>query len=574
MTQLPEILIKNSFNILGLSPSSPLKDIRKRSQQLLQLAKIEEMQEFTMDIGNVKELRSEGQIRLALEKVSAIQERIKEVFFWFEDHSIEDRNAIFLISKQKYQEAYEILKKDNKLNRDWIRYKNLSLALNFYAFATSNFVIFCSSLDLWKIIIESDDFWMFYKDYYLHYDELGTSSSFFDEFKNYISEIISDIALSFYYQTKNPKVIGYFYQVFSNIGKNINVQILEPIILKIRKKIEQLETISSDSVVNASSIQLTLEKINRYFKDIDNFELTEYSPLIVLKNDTVEKLRSISIDLYNRDHNYEIVHVFLDQLIKLASSETLINKIKSDKEQIANNQIWGKINKKFNNIKLLITNLELKKAHKTYLRLDNQFAKQSDESGRIVLLITYSSALTKKGHELFNKRKFGIKILAISAFLNRKTQKYAIRAFEQALEALKARISLLNFVDSSDSTDVLNTIDNINKSLKNCELESLLDEHDYYLDAMEKIANKQTNEESKLSIKLLGAAACFSILYRRYYQLERKKMWKTIIWSSVILYYFFVILPEKKPNTSNYPKPHSSLQKFDNKNENFKKNES
>lgn len=574
MIPLPEVLIKNSFNILGLSPSSPLKDIRKRSQQLLQLAKIEETQEFTMDIGNVKELRSEGEIRLALEKVSAIQERIKEVFFWFEDHSIEDRNAIFLISKQKYQEAYEILKKDNKLNRDWIRYKNLALALNFYAFAYSNFVIFCSSLDLWKIIIESDDFWMFYKNYYLHYDELGTSSSLFDEFKNYISEIISDITLSFYSQTKDPKVIGYFYQVFRDIGKNINLQVLDPLILNIRKKIEELETISLDPAVNASSIQLILEEIDTYFKGIDNFELTGYSPLIVLKNDTVEKLRSISIDLYNRDHNYEIVHLFLEYLIKLAPSETLINKIKADKKQISNNQTWEEINKQFNKIKLLITNLQFEKAHKAYLRLDNQFAKKSDESGRIELLITYGSALTEKGHELFNTRKFGIKILAISGFLNRKTQKYAIKAFEQALEALEARISLLSFVDSADSTDILNTIDNINKSLKNCELESLLDEHDYYLDAMEKIANKQTNKESELSIKLLGAAACFSILYRRCFRLARKKMWKTIIWSCVILYYFFVILPEKNPNASNYSKPHSSLQEFDNKNENYKNNES
>lgn len=65
--RLPQKLIRNSFNILGLPPTSTLKEIRKKAQELLQLAKIEEIQQFEDDIGHVCELRNESEVKLALE---------------------------------------------------------------------------------------------------------------------------------------------------------------------------------------------------------------------------------------------------------------------------------------------------------------------------------------------------------------------------------------------------------------------------------------------------------------------------------------------------------------------------
>ena len=97
--------------------------------------------------------------------------------------------------------------------------KNLALALMFHAFASSNLDSFCRSLNLWKLIAESDDFWKFYEKHYLLHDELGTSSSFFEEFRSSICEILSVKAVSFYHQTKNPEAIGVCYSAFGQIGK-------------------------------------------------------------------------------------------------------------------------------------------------------------------------------------------------------------------------------------------------------------------------------------------------------------------------------------------------------------------
>lgn len=347
-THLPQILVKNSFNILGLSSSSTLKEIRKRSQQLLQLAKIEEIQEFDTDIGHVKMFRGESEIRQALEKISSIHERLQEIFFWFDDHSIESRKAVGLVSKEDYRSALDIFDKADKPNADWLRCKNLALTLMFHAFATSCIDSFGRSLNLWKIITESDDFWKFYEKHYSLYDELGTAPSLFQEFRSSICEMLSTNAASFYQQTQNPKAIGICYSSFGRIGKIIDVEILQPIILKVKRKIEELEKIDSESGV--FWIKRILKKIHKFFSDLDKFELSDYSPLTILKNDTAEKLRSISIDIYNKNSDPEIAHLFLEQSFELAVSETVVDKIKINKRQLQENESWQAISDKFEKV--------------------------------------------------------------------------------------------------------------------------------------------------------------------------------------------------------------------------------
>ncbi len=549
--QLPQILIRNSFNILGLSSSSALKEIRKKSQQLLQFAKIEEVQEFDTDIGHVREFRNEGEIRQALERVSSIQERLQEIFFWFDDHSIESRKAVALISKEDYRGALEIFDKADKANADWLGCKNLALTLMFHAFATSSLDSFCRSLNFWKLIAESDDFWKFYEKHYLLHDELGTSSSLFQEFRSSICEILSAKAVSFYHQTKNPEAIGACYSSFGRIGKIIDVEILQPIILKVKKEIEELENIDTKLELDTASIRRVLKKIHKFFSDLDKFELSEYSPLTLLKNDTAEKLRSISVDIYNQNADSEIARLFLEQGSKLAVSEAIADKIKADKRQLQENETWQSVSGKFEKVKTLIADQSLEEAKSAYLSLDNELAGQSDESSvgsRTQLLINYCSLLMEKGHELFGKKKFGIGMLAISGLLNRKSHKNAILAFEHASEILKDRMHLFDFIDpAANRASLSKNMDTISGNLTKCELASLFDHHQSYLQTVEEIAHEQRNENTQIAIKLLGAAVCFSILYRRFYGVTQRKMWKWIGWGAAIAFYFFVIMGNDKP---------------------------
>ena len=106
--------------------------------------------------------------------------------------------------------------------------------------------------------------------------------------------------VSFYNQTKNPEAIGTYYAAFGQIGKTVDFEILQPIILKIKKEDGGARTNDPGAESSVTSVKRSLKKIHKCFADLDKFELSEYSPLTVLKNDTAEKLRSISIDIYNK----------------------------------------------------------------------------------------------------------------------------------------------------------------------------------------------------------------------------------------------------------------------------------
>lgn len=602
--ELPQILVRNSFNILGLSSSSALKEIRKRSQQLLQLAKIDEIQEFDADIGHVREFRNESEVRLALERVSGIKERLSEIFFWFDDHNIENQRAIALISQKKYSTAIEILDQTDSTSVDWLGCKNLALALMFQTFATSDLISFSRSLELWKCIIDSEDFWKFYEMHYLLHDEFGTSSSLFQEFKGSIYEFLSVKAISFYHQTRNPESIGIYYSIFGKIGTSVDIQILQPIVLKIKKEIEDLEKIAAESESDEESesienlIKLALKKIDKYFLELDKFDLLSYSPLLVLRNDTAEELRSMCIGMYNQNClSTELAIIVLDQSAKLVVSEAIASKIESDKKQLEENEMWKRVSKviasknefndesdkeadeeselmkvisvRANRSKRLIAEQKIKEARSEYLNLDNELGMQDYDSfkaARIILLIGFCSQLMEKGHELFDKKMFGIKILAIDGILNRRNHKNSIHAFECAIEILTDRLYLLSFINpSSDRASLLSTLESISNSLKNCEITSLINHHQAYLESIDEIANRQENENTQAVIRQLGAAVCFNVFYRRFRWILRRKMWKWVGWGAAIAFYFLIIMnndkTEAKPSKQSTYRANTSYSK-------------
>lgn len=602
MSMLPQVLIRNSFNILGLSSSAALKEIRKRSQQLLQLAKIEEIQDFDADIGHVREFRSESEVKLALERISGIKERLREIFFWFDDHNIENQKSIALISQGNYQEAINILDKTNTASIDWLEHKNLALALMFQAFGSSDLNSFCRSLKLWKQIAESEDFWKVYEKHYLLHDELGTSSSLFEEFRGSICESLAVNSVSFYHQTKNPEAIGLYYSAFGQIGKFIDTDILQPIIVKIKKELEDLVELGNDLKACALGelvksppikydtkvcppplgmtgtvlcketqeglIKRSLKKIHRHFLDLGKFELSEYSPLAILRNDSAEKLRSISVDIYNDNCSPEIALLLLEQGSKLAVSDTIAMKIAADQTTIKENQLWKTVADRFEKIKELIAKRKIEEAKSAFLTLDNELAQKDDVSSdgvRANLLINYCSHLMEKGHQLFEKKMFGIKALAIDGLLNWPKHRDSIRSFEHAFEILTDRLHLLSFINpSSDRADISKTIDGISKSLKNCEITSLFDYHQAHLEKIDETANRQENENTQIVIRMLGAAACFRIFYRRFRGVIQKKTWKWIGWTTIIGFYFLFMMvndtESKASKQSTYQSNSSSSQ--------------
>ncbi|PIS00444.1 MAG: hypothetical protein COT84_07550 [Chlamydiae bacterium CG10_big_fil_rev_8_21_14_0_10_35_9] len=507
---LPQILIKNAFNILGLPSTSVLREIRKRSQQLIQLAKIEEVQEFETDIGSVKEFRKENEIRLALERISGIKERLKEIFFWFEDYSVESRKVLTLISKGNYQQAVDTLKETEGTGFNWLDKKNLALALMFHAFSSSNLDSFRRSLCFWKQIVESDEFWKFYEKHYLLHDELGTVTSLFEEFRNSIYEKISEKTVSFYYLTKYPEVIGACYLAFNRIGHAVDSDILQPIILKVKKELEFLEGVQASNL-EVSSAKKSLEKIHDYFCALDKFELSEYSPLIILKNDTAEKLRSISIDIYNDNSDAEIAKLFLEQCTKLALSESILEKVEADKKQILANEAWHQLelSSAIETIENLIQKEKFLEAFDECKRTDSLLIENNvDRENRIAFLLICSRLFITKAHEFVDEKSY--------------TRSY--QAFYYPYELLLNRLTLIFNGDVESQDEFVRHLKVTTKFAENC------DGNDFekILDGANGLSEQYLDEDQKDAVKLIWAAAIWRMISKRLADKNEKKSFRWV----------------------------------------------
>ena len=223
----------------------------------------------------------------------------------------------------------------------------------FRVFTSFSVYNFYHSLDVWKVIVDSDEFWKFYEKYYLLHGDSAPPTLFLKNLEALFLKPFQREPSPFYYHTKNPEVVGACYSKFGRIGKTTESEILQQVILRVKKEIEELEEMRV-SVPDASSIKKVLKKIHKCFSKLDKFELSEYTPLIILKNDTAEKLRSISVEIYNKHSDTETT-ILLEQSSKLSVSEAFLDKIESDKNIIkANEEWWQLIDGKFSRIMDLV----------------------------------------------------------------------------------------------------------------------------------------------------------------------------------------------------------------------------
>jgi len=126
---MANILLSNSYPLLGLDNTATQKEILKRSRDILKLLAIDEKQEYDLDIGIFNKQRTESRVKEAEQNLTVSKKRIIEYFFWFDIHDSTDEKAISLIKKLELSGARDIWKKVTETdNSNAIFYKkNLAL---------------------------------------------------------------------------------------------------------------------------------------------------------------------------------------------------------------------------------------------------------------------------------------------------------------------------------------------------------------------------------------------------------------------------------------------------------------
>ncbi len=326
-------LIRNAHHILGLSTGVDIKEIRKRANHLLNLARIEESEKYETDITDMASYRTEQNIKKAVEQLCSIKTRLIEAFFWFETPTLQDFSSLKSISKGEYNTAISYWKNLSANSSNWIAKKNQALAHFISAYHTGNEADFMKSLVLWRDIITSDQFWSFYQEHYKLTDDLGTNVASFNELRTNLFEYLSWLTLDLIRKNPTPYFVKTFFEQTGVVGRGIEDHILASIISKVKTEIDKVDMEKDDS------IKLRTKKIaiESALKELSAYGLDEYSPIRVLRENCAKSFRDFSIAAYNDNGDLALSKDFLNSAITISSSDSFQLQAERDKAQLEDN---------------------------------------------------------------------------------------------------------------------------------------------------------------------------------------------------------------------------------------------
>lgn len=206
---MSKLFSHNAYNILGLDSSATQKEISRQSKKLAATLGIEESVSLPNDIDVIcKPARNEIAVKHAAERLNSPVKRILEYFFWFEVGSKNDEHALDLLRANRYDEALELWQAHTDKSPTALR--NLAIASSIIFESTGYKKYLMLSLGTWKTLVSSDKFWPHFEKVYNLNDEIGTSKETIIDFRDNLSDQLSD----FYSDISNERKDDTMYQAY------------------------------------------------------------------------------------------------------------------------------------------------------------------------------------------------------------------------------------------------------------------------------------------------------------------------------------------------------------------------
>ena len=95
-------LKNNAYNILGLDTTANERDILRRSKEIINRLKIDDVPEYDLDIEFFGNLRTDESIKEAIQKLQTPKKQIRECFFWFQFADTVDKEVLELIRQKNF----------------------------------------------------------------------------------------------------------------------------------------------------------------------------------------------------------------------------------------------------------------------------------------------------------------------------------------------------------------------------------------------------------------------------------------------------------------------------------------
>lgn len=295
----------NAYHILGLDSTANQRDISKRSKEIINCLKIDEIPRYDSDLNLFENFRSEASTKQAQQNLSAPGKRIKEYFFWFQILNVGDQQATELLKNKNYPQAIHALKQYLEKNGEIsVSQKNLAILYCLLLFREDNKGYLQASLSLWHKLLNSNLFWQSFIEAFKLHDQLGTSDEVVDAFKAQVVSYLSDLYAELSQAHNDPFYVHQFSQFFSATGTKIEKDLLSPIYKNINQAVEILEAMKTsedgkldDGESQTIKVQLLLiqDELNK-LKDLGHYDDSKTKSM---RDRAANAIRTVVLDLHN-----------------------------------------------------------------------------------------------------------------------------------------------------------------------------------------------------------------------------------------------------------------------------------
>jgi len=334
---MSNILKNNAYHILGLDTTASQKDIFKRSKEIINRLKIDDLPEYNLDVGLFNDFRTEEAAKEAIQKLQMPKKRIKEYFFWFQIADSIDEQALGLLKSKDFENALRVWENvaEKGGTKSYFYKKNLAILYCLLLSIDENKNYLRDSLSIWKELIESDKFWIaFSKTYNLH-DKQTASQELITDFKNHVVSYLADIYTELHQTYKNADYISQFQKVFSVKGERMEKNVLGPAYQTINNAVEELEKmkVSEDGVIDKDEtlkIKNLVGIIQSELNKLIDLGLYDDSQTKIMRDKTANALKTIVLDLHNNLSETDKAIALLNIALKFVGTSGLEAKIKQD----------------------------------------------------------------------------------------------------------------------------------------------------------------------------------------------------------------------------------------------------
>ena len=337
-------LKNNAYHILGLETTATEKEIFRRSKEIINRLKIDDLPEYDLDVGLFDNFRTEESVKEAIQKLQTPKKRIREYFFWFQVVDGVDEEAFKFIKQKDYPNAVRIWRTVSEGNsaKAFIHKRNLAVLYSLLLAVDNNKEYLRESLSLWKVLTDADKFWIvFEKSYELHHEQTAGHETITD-LRTHVVGYLSDMYAELHQLHKDANYINDFQKIFSARGERVEKTVLGPAYQAINESVEGLEKmrISEDGVIDdeeSNSIKKFVGIIKVELNKLIDLGLYDDSQTKVMRDRGANALRSVVLDLHNNLSELDKSQKLLQVAVQIAGTESLKNKLKGELEQIQEN---------------------------------------------------------------------------------------------------------------------------------------------------------------------------------------------------------------------------------------------